>query len=163
MNKETPHAYDAVETVLQQYGPMVYRLAFSHTGCRADADDVFQEVFLRYIRYRVDYIDEEHRKAWLIRTTIHCSRTLLASAWYRHTVALPTDIRTEMPEKSEVYYAVAALPAKYRTVVHLHYYEGLSVREIGELTGQKESTVKSLLFRARKKLRDALKGDIADV
>lgn len=55
--------------------------------------------------------------------------------------------------------AVLALPAKYRTAVHLYYYEELSVAEIAKITGKSESAVKSRLFRARAMLREALKED----
>ena len=60
------------DAALAQYGDTVYRLAFAYTRNRADADDVFQEVFLRYFRRAPAFETEEHRKAWLIRVTINC-------------------------------------------------------------------------------------------
>ena len=79
---------DSVDEILDRYAAMVYRLAFARTKNRFDADDILQEVFMRYIRSIPDCRDEEHRKAWLIRTTINCSKTLLTSAWFRKTVPL---------------------------------------------------------------------------
>ncbi|BCN28949.1 RNA polymerase sigma factor [Anaeromicropila herbilytica] len=156
-------ANDTVEEILNKYSNMVYRIAFSRTKSKYDADDILQEVFLKYIKYNISYTSEEHRKAWLIKTTINTSKTLLTSAWFRKTVAMPDNLLTQMEEKSEVYYAVLKLPTKYRTVIHLFYYEDLSVRDISVLLDMKESTVKSQLHRARKNLESILKGEDFDV
>lgn len=154
---------DSVDDLLERYASMVYRLAFSRTKSRYDADDILQEVFLRYIRRKPDLESEDHRKAWLIRTTINCSKTLLTSAWFRKTAPLEDTLYSEMKEHSEVYYAVLELPAKYRTVIHLFYYEDYAVAEIAALLCCKESTVKSQLRRARILLRDKLKGESFNV
>lgn len=142
---------------------MVYRLAFARTKSRYDADDILQEVFLRYIRRKPDCETEDHRKAWLIRTTINCSKTLLTSAWFRKITPLEDTLVSEMQEHSEVYYAVLELPAKYRTVIHLFYYEGYTVAEMAALLHCRVSTVKSRLHRARNLLRAKLKGEVIDV
>lgn len=76
------------EEIIRQYSPMVYRLAFARTGSRSDADDIYQEVFLRYLQVKKPFESEEHRKAWLIRVTINCARKLQASAWFRRTESL---------------------------------------------------------------------------
>ena len=55
--------------------------------------------------------------------------------------------------------AVLALPAKYRTAVHLYYYEGYQTAEIAAMTGLREGTVRSRLSRARARLRELLKGE----
>ena len=155
---------DSAAAVLSRYADMVYRLAFARTKSRYDADDILQEVFLRYIRSAPDFQEEEHCRAWLIRTTVNCSKTLLMSAWFRKTVPLDDTLVAEMRETGEVYDAVLRLPIAYRTVVHLYYYEGYSVAEIGGLLGCKEATVKTRLHRARNLLRDTLKGEaIIDV
>lgn len=155
---------DSAAAVLSRYADMVYRLAFARTKSRYDADDILQEVFLRYIRSAPDFQEEEHCRAWLIRTTVNCSKTLLMSAWFRKTVPLDDTLVAEMRETGEVYDAVLRLPKTYRTVVHLYYYEGYSVAEIGGLLGCKEATVKTRLHRARNLLRDTLKGEaIVDV
>ncbi len=163
MNTESLRTNDSVDEILDRYSTMVYRLAFARTKNRFDADDILQEVFLRYIRSKPTCCDEEHCKAWLIRTTINCSKTLLNSAWFRKTTSLNDTLYFEMKEHSEVYYAVLALPVKYRTVIHLYYYEDYAVAEIAELLHSKLSTVKSQLHRARKMLRVKLKGEDIDV
>lgn len=153
----------SVEALFSAYGDMVYRLAFLRTGNKADADDILQEVFLRYLRRNPDCQNQEHQRAWLIRATINASKNLLSSAWRRHIAPEDDTLKTEMEEKSEVYYAVLALPIKYRTVVHLYYYEGYRTAEIASLLGAKLSTVKSWLFRAREQLLKQLKGEDFDV
>lgn len=152
-----------IEDVLNRYSAMVYRLAFARVKNCYDADDILQNVFLRYMRSGTVFHDEEHRKAWLIRATINCGKSLLTSAWFRRISPMDDSLYTEMKEHSEVYYAVMELPPKYRTVVHLFYFEEYSVAEIANLTSQKEATVKSQLHRARGLLREKLKGDFDDV
>lgn len=151
------------EAIFDRYGDMVYRLAFVRTKSRYDADDILQDVFVRYLRYAPVFEDEEHCKAWLIRTTINRTNSLLSSAWFRRTTPLDDALRTEMQEKSDVYYAVLKLSPKYRTVIHLYYYEDYSTAEIAQILSQKESTVRSQLHRARAVLREELKGVYNDV
>lgn len=146
----------SAEEVFLRYRDTVYRLAAARTANRFAAEDITQEVFLRYMRRRPSFADEEHRKAWLLRVTVNCCRSLFASAWTRHTVPLCDEAASAAPFQSDVYDAVMHLPPDYRTVVHLHYYEGYAVKEIATLLSVRESTVKTRLFRAREKLREAL-------
>ena len=157
MNDNSMDYKNDVIISLNKYSNMVFRLAFARTKNSHDAYDILQEVFLRYIKSNKDFINEEHKKAWLIKTTINCSKTLLSSAWFRKTTSLDDNITQELKEKSEVYYAVLKLSKKYRTVIHLFYYEDMSITEIANLLNIKESTIKSQLHRARKKLKEILK------
>jgi len=152
-----------IESVLQKYSKMVYRLAYVRTKNRADAEDLLQEVFLRFLKSNIQFNDDEHCKAWLIRTTINYSKNLLTSAWFRKTVfqedGLENYANVAEKGKSDIFYAVLELPAKYRVIVHLYYYEDLSVAEISTMLNRKESTVKTQLYRARELLKKKLKGD----
>ena len=159
---DTPDGNNA-EVIFDRYGDMIYRLAFVRTKNRYDADDILQDVLVRYLRFAPVFVSEEHRKAWLIRTTVNRTNSLLTSAWFRGSVPLDDSLRTEMQEKSEVYDAVLKLAPKYRTVVHLYYYEDYSTAEIAKILSQKESTVRSQLHRARAQLRAELKGVYDDV
>ena len=78
---------DTAEAVAR-YGSAVYRLAYAMTRSRSDADDVFQEVFLRYHRSSPDFESAAHEKAWLLRVTVNRSRSLLASPWRTRSVPL---------------------------------------------------------------------------
>lgn len=155
-----------IEEAVRRYSDMVYRLAILNMKNRFDAEDVFQEVFLKLFRYKKSIQSEEHLKAWLIRVTINQCKSVAASGRKRQTVSLDTigDIREPAKEESysEVYELVRSLPLKYRQVVHLYYYEELSVKEIAEILDQKEGTVKTRLARARKLLNQKLEGGFSD-
>ena len=143
--------------VVERWGDMVWRLALARTASVPDAEDVFQEVFLRYFRHEDRFQSDEHRKAWLIRCTVNRAKSVVASPWRRRTVPLETAEEVGVEDDyREVYSAVLSLPAKYRAVIHLHYFEGLSVAEIAQMLRVPEGTVKSQLSRGRALLRDML-------
>ena len=150
---------DTAEAVAQ-YGSAVYRLAYAMTRSRSDADDVFQEVFLRLHRSAPDFLNEAHRRAWLLRVTANCAKSLLASPWRRRTLPLEDVYAYTDPDASAVDEAMAQLPGKYRAVVHLFYYEGYQKEEIARLLGRSPSTVRAQLPRARQRLRELLKEDL---
>lgn len=148
---------DSQEQVIRFYSDMVYRLAFARTGTRYDADDVYEEVFLRYLKKKPKFQSEEHRRAWFIRVTVNCSNTFLTSAWQRRTQELPEDLPFRQQEDYQLYSYMQQLSAKYRSVIHLFYYEEMSVEEIGKILHRKPSTVRTQLTRAREQLRQILK------
>lgn len=142
---------------VDRWGPAVYRLACAVTGSRSDADDVFQEVFLRYHRAAPDFASQAHEKAWLLRVTVNRCKSLLSSPWRRHSVPLEDVYACPGPEESVVAEALAALPPKDRTLLHLYYYEGYRTEEMARLLGRKSATIRSQLTRARQKLARLLK------
>lgn len=151
------------EEIIEKYFNMVYKLALSQTKDKTNTDDVVQEVFLRLIKGNTEFQSEEHIKAWLVRVTLNCSKNVFSNSWFKKTVPLSEEIVFESKEKGDVYYAVAELPRKYRTVIHLFYYEGFSVAEIASALKTKQSTVKSQLHRGREMLKEKLKGGLEDV
>lgn len=155
---EELHNDNSSDEIIRKHFDMVYRIAVSATRSLTLAEDVTQEVFLRFIQKQDTLKSDEHIKAWLIRVTINCSKSVFLSSWFKKTVPLTDELTFDTPEKSDVYFAVQNLPSKYRTVIHLFYYEDMSVKEISECLNMKESTVKSHLFRGRDMLRKELKG-----
>lgn len=148
----------SAEELLEKYSNMVYRLAYARTGNVHDAQDIVQEVFLKYIKADKEVHDEEHRKAWLLTVAANTGNTMMKSAWFRHRAdfeeAESEDYYTPgIPERSGVYDAVQDLPEKYRVVIHLFYYEELSIKEISAILKTSETNVKSRLFRARDMLK----------
>ncbi len=146
---------------VERWGDMVWRLALARTANVPDAEDVFQEVFLRFFRHEDQLRSDEHRKAWLIRCTVNRANSLLSSPWRKRT--LPLEVAAQVgveDEYREVYSAVLSLPARYRAVIHLHYFEGLSVAEIAGTLDLPEGTVKSQLSRGRAFLRDLLNEEV---
>ena len=153
------YSKDAIKREMaEKYFDMVYRLALMRTKDKYFAEDVCQDVFFKYIKSNKAFESEEHTKAWLIRVTINASKSLLTSSWHKKTVPLSEEIVFNSPEKSDLFEQVQKLSPKYATIIHLHYYEDLSIKQIAKLLGMKESTVKSHLFRGRQKLKILLGG-----
>lgn len=133
----------------------VYRLALSYTRSVPDAEDVSQTVFLKLLQQPAK--EPELEKAWLIRVTVNQCRDLLKSGWRKRTAPLEEAVHFAAPEDRALFQTVMALPAKDRVVIHLHYYEGYTAREIGDQLGISESAVQNRLMRARKRLKALLK------
>lgn len=148
---------DCVENVIRYYADMVYRLAFARAGTKYDADDIFQEVFLRYVKKRPAFTSEEHRKAWLLRVTINCSNKFWNSFWKKKVQGLSEDLVFPEQESMELYEELQKLPPKYREVIHLFYYENMPLEEISRVLNRKNSTVRTQLTRARAMLREFMK------
>ena len=147
---------------IERYGDMVRRLCLVHLKNPADTEDIFQNVFLKYVLSPVVFESPEHEKAWLIRVTINACKDLVKSFFRSRTVSLEELLDQPAPlseEHREVLEAVLALPRKYRDAVYLHYYEGYTAAEIGKLLGKNTNTVYTLLTRAREQLRKTLGGD----
>lgn len=148
------------EEAVNRFIDTVYRLAFARTKSPENADDITQEVFLKLIQHKKSFESEEHLKAWLLRVTINLTNDLFASSWFGKTDALEDNIPVHMEEKSDLFYAMMELPKKYRTAIHLHYYEGYSVKEIALITKASEGTVKSQLHRGREMLKTILEREV---
>ena len=147
-----------LEEVMKHYQTMVFRLAYSYTRSRSDAQDICQEVFLRYFCRRPPFTSEEHRRAWLLRVTVNRCKSHLSSWWVRRTVPLDDRIPMPEPEYQELDEVLRQLPEKDRLVIHLFYYEDCTTREIARMMHCTEGAVRTRLTRARQRLGDLLKG-----
>ena len=151
-----------IRRVVEDYSPMLLRLAMTRSLSTADAEDAVQEVFLRLLTQLPRFRDGEHERAWLIRTTIHRASDLRKAASNR-TLPLEEAEVVAMPEEAEsspILSAVQALPEKYSTVIHLSYYEGYTIKEIAKLLGLPTPTVGTRLSRGREKLRKLLEEEV---
>ena len=151
-----------VNRAIERYADTVRRICMLHLKNRADTEDIFQTVFLKYLLHTAPFADDEHEKVWLIRVTINACRDLLRSFFRSRTV--PLDAVAEQaaelpPDHREVLDAVLSLPQKYKDVVYLHYYEGYAAPEIGRILGKNVNTVYTLLNRAKQQLREKLGGE----
>ena len=146
----------AIENILKKYADTVYRIAFVRAKNKDDAEDITQEVFVRFIKRAPVFESEEHEKAWFIRVAINCSKSLLLSPWRTRRSENDGEIPVFDSEKSRVWYAVSSLPEQMRVVIHLFYYENMSVSEISAATGKSVSAVKTALHRSRQKLKEIL-------
>lgn len=150
------------EEVVEIYGDMVYKIALSQTKKKEDAEDIFQEVFLSYMNCKKEFLSEEHEKAYIIRMTVNYCKKHFRSAWFRHRAEFTeiTGMVSRNEEEEDLYESVLELPAKYKLVIHLFYYEELSVSQISQALHIKESTVKSQLMRGRNMLKQIVLGGV---
>lgn len=147
---------------IERYADTVRRICMIHLKNHADTEDIFQNVFLKYVLSTAVFESEEHEKAWFIRVTINACRDLLKSFFRSRTVSLDTllDQPADLTETDRtVLDAVLALPGKYRDVVYLHYYEGYTAPQIGEILHKNVNTIYTLLNRAKQALKETLGGN----
>ena len=111
---------------------------------------------MRFIKRDPVFETEEHERAWFIRVAVNCSKTLLLSPWRTRRSDTEKDVPVFDTEKSDVWYAVSSLPEQMRVVIHLFYYENMSVSEISAVTGKSVSAVKTALHRSRQRLKEIL-------
>jgi len=152
-----PHFKPDVNELFEEFSDMVYRIAFVRVNHASDADDVFQDVFLRLVKHAGKLRSHEHAKAWLIRCTLNCCNSHHRSAWQKKTVGMEESIcsgQTDLGyEHIELLEAVRSLTPEHQEVIHLFYYEGYPGKEIADILEIGENTVKSRLRRARMELK----------
>ena len=146
----------------QKHKDMIFKLAWAYCKDTYQAEDVFQEVFYKYLVSHPRFKTTEHEKAWFIRITINICKNFLKSKWNRDILHLEEwDRKQEGPEESGNAFdtlknAILDLPEKYRVPIHLYYYEEYSVREIAHLLHKSESTIQTQLQRGREKIKHTL-------
>ena len=117
-----------VKQVIEKYADMVYRIALTRCSNVENAEDVFQDVFIKYSQKIPKFESEEHEKAWLIRVTINLTKNINNSAWNRKIVTLDENIEFETKEQEDIFSIVCSLPNDYKTVIYLSYYEVYKVK-----------------------------------
>lgn len=152
---------EEINSALEKYADMVRRICLVHLKNMHDTEDVFQNVFLKYMLYKGNFENEEHEKAWFARVTMNACTDWLRSLARRRWLPLEAVLEEgNVPDEPlrEVLEAVLQLPERYRRVVYLFYYEGYSAVEIAGILGKKENTVYTWLSRARGMLKEYLEG-----
>jgi RNA polymerase sigma-70 factor (ECF subfamily) len=161
----------AVAVVINLYGDCLLRTAMAITGDRQAAEEVVQDTFLQGCRKIKSFRAESSLQTWLLRITVNLARNRLRSGWLRRVTCLeaaeagliPASATAE-PEaralsrerRQEVIYCLQKLPVKYREVLVLYYLEELSLKEMVQVLGQPEGTLKSKLSRGRALLKDEI-------
>lgn len=152
-----------IKYVLDTYSKMIVRLAFTYTKSLCDAEDIAQDVFVSLIEKNKTFENSEHEKAWLIRVTVNKSKNFVKSSWVKKTVPIDEAMTKTSEEKSDdILEEVLKMPEKYRTVIHLFYYEGYQINEIAEILGKSMGTIGTWLSRGRKILKERLEGGFTD-
>lgn len=148
-----------LRTAMAEYGDTVYRLALCRTQSIPDAEDVYQDVFLALLRQQAEGWEAGRMKAWLIRTTLNRCTDLHRFRLRRPVLPLDEALTCPVDEAAaELWEAVGVLPEKLRTAVHLYYAEGYQAEEIAAMLGVPAATIRTLLRRAREKLKSVLGG-----
>lgn len=168
MDQESLRADDLQLNMVEKYSQMVYRLAFSMVKNRYDADDIHQEVFVKFIKKPPRFENEEHEKAWFIRVTINCCTNYHKTAWRRRIVSLSEydrqkndAVSAQQSDNADLIETVKRLPEKYRAVIHLFYYEEMTIEEIAMALNRRASTVRTQLVRARRMLGEWLMEEVS--
>lgn len=156
------HLYAGMEyeQVVRQYADTVYAVCVMRLNNAADAEDCFQDTFLKLYTDPPELRNEEHLKAWLIRVAINRCKNCIRDR--RRTVAfedVPQIPFRDPDDDLDVSWALMHLEPKYREVLYLYYVERYKVAEIGEILGMNPNTVKTTLSRGRKKLKKIYGGD----
>ena len=150
-----------LRNAMETYGDTVYRLALCRMQNVADAEDVYQDVFLRLFAQSAMDWGGEHLKAWLIRATLNRCADVHRFRLRRPVLSLeelPDMARPESAEDFALWEVVGRLPEKLRIPIHLHYGEGYSTEEIADMVGVPAATIRTRLHRARTRLKDLLGG-----
>lgn len=150
-----------LRNAMEAHGAAVYRLALCRLQNTADAEDVYQDVFLRLLGEEARDWDGEYLKAWLLRTALNRCVDIQRFRLRRPVLPLeevPELARPADSEAAELWEAVSRLPEGERTAVHLHYAEGYQTGEIAAMLGIPGTTVRTRLRRARIRLKDLLGG-----
>ena len=161
LQNELLRTNDSYTEILEKHADTVFRLCLLYMRDIKDAEDIFQNVFLKLCKLKPLFNDDEHIKAWLIKVTSNECKNQLKSFW-RKKVICYDEVLTSVSyaNNKELINSVMTLPVKYRNVLYLHYFEGYKVEELAELLKINISTIKTHLKRGRELLKNQLiRGD----
>lgn len=150
----------SLEELIEAYQKSLYAAAFNICRNTDDANDVVQDTFIQYYTTKKQFQDEEHLKAWLLRVAINRAKDISHSFWKKNRLSIEDyadAVPFESREETGLFEAVMRLPEKYREVIHLYYYEDLSIKETARILRITEGSVKMRLSRGRSFLRDVFK------
>ncbi|HZK34509.1 MAG TPA: RNA polymerase sigma factor [Bacillota bacterium] len=153
---------EELSCIYRRHVKTVYRVCFMYIKNKHDTEDMVQSTFIKLMKNKIDFENEEHEKAWLIRTAINTCKDHFRNRWNK-TVSINKVAKLAVEEPFDIddtLEKVLALPPKYKTAIYMYYYEGYSTVEIGEILKKKASTIRGHLFTGRKLLRMDMEGDI---
>ncbi len=143
------------------YGNMLFKLCMVILCNKEDAEDVVQDTFAKYLQKHPDFRGAEHEKAWFIKVATNGSRDKRRYRFFKKTVCLDEiEAYAQTPEQSQVLEQLMALSPKYKTILYLHYIEGYKIKEIADILGMKDTTVKVALYRGREQLKMELRKEL---
>lgn len=148
------------ENLVEKHADTVTRICFTNLESRADAEDAWQNVFIKLFNTQTiwDRSDDDIKK-WLIRVSVNECHDIRRKLFRRNHLDID-DLQAVYTEdfNKELLTAVRELPSKYRSVISLYYFEGYRTAEISAILSMNENTVRSRLKRGR----ELLKGELTD-
>lgn len=160
-----PCGADERDEIVRRHADTVWRLALSRTRKEEAAEEVFQEVFMRLFEKERSFEGEEHRKAWLIRTTLVCCKRYFAATFKNTALTLEEvgELASIPEEEHGLFAALLKMPAKYRIPIQLYYIEQIPAETCAEILSLRPGSFRSRLSRGKVMLKELLKGDGIDV
>ena len=157
---EKSYAGLSFEQVIRAYADTVTRVCVIRLQSFTDAEDCFQNTFLKLYCTKRAFNDRDHLKAWLIRVAVNECNDCLR----KRSRLVPLETAKEIPvhmkdDPSDASWALMKLEEPYREVLYLYYCEEYKVREIAEILEKNTNTVKTILMRGREKLKRILGGE----
>jgi len=155
---------------IETYSDEILRLCFLYLGDQAQAEDALQDTFIKVWQHMADERRLLNEKAWLMRIAINTCKDYRRTAWFKHVDLrqaldeLPPRLLRAASEDRSLTLAVMELPARYKQVVLLYYYQGFTQQETATALGISPAAVFRRLRKAETLLRTALTGgdDCAD-
>lgn len=146
------------------YSDTILKTCFLYLSDRQQAEDVLQDTWIKAWKHMED-IDRKgitNEKAWLLRIAINTCKDYRRTAWFRHVDTrkaiedLPARLVSSEPEDRTLTLIVMDLPERYKQIILLHYFQGLTLQETADVLGQSASTAHRRLKKAEALLKDAL-------
>ena len=159
---------DRLDRMVRRYEKDLLRLCCVYLRDWNAAEDIVQDTFLKAYKNLDSFRGDSSDKTWLIRIALNGCRDYRRSTWFRYIdprvsiddLSVPSDMPSTA--QADITLAIMKLKPKYMEAVLLYFYEGYSMREIGELLGISEAAVSGRLQKARQKLKQTLEGGDLD-
>lgn len=149
--------------IIQKYSALVRVLAVARTQQQSDADDVYQEVFYRYIEKRPKFRSDEHAKAWFIKVTLNITKNMYKSFYLAkrsdmeeevlEDLLSDEDFISEVESRADFESNISQLNPRYKAVMMLHFDCGYTVKEIAKMLGESEIAIKNVLVHAKEQYK----------
>lgn len=147
----------------EQYATDVLRVCYFYLSDREKAEDVCQDVFVRLMTTH-PVLQPGREKSWLLKVALNRCRDLWRGAWLKRVILggptfelIPApDEFSRRDDQQAMMAAINQLPATFKEVILLHYYQGMNIAEIAQMLELPEGTISSRLSRGRKKLESIL-------
>ncbi len=160
-----------LQEIMDYYGENLTKLSYSYVKDWGKAQEIIQDIFiLCYAGYEKNH-KQSYFKPWIYRVTINKCKDSLRTFWVKRVIVKsnffsfqksstksPEEYSIHLEEAAILIEAVFKLPIKYREVILLHYYDGLSIKSIAEVLEKNENTIKTRLKRAREIIKNKVEG-----